>query len=80
MKTVKMSLANLQGKMSRKEMKNIMAGSGNLALCVANTNWRSGGPYACFANSDAAYSYAGDNGYWCCNCQTAYNHCWGMGT
>jgi len=26
-KTVKMSLANLQGKMSRKEMKNIMAGS-----------------------------------------------------
>ena len=29
MKTVKMSLANLQGKMSRKEMKNIMAGSGS---------------------------------------------------
>lgn len=29
MKTVKMSLANLKGKMSRKEMKNIMAGSGN---------------------------------------------------
>ena len=28
MKTQKMSLANIQGKMSRSEMKNIMAGSG----------------------------------------------------
>jgi len=31
MKTVKMSLANIQGKLSRAEMKNIMAGS---AFCV----------------------------------------------
>lgn len=29
MKTVKMSLANLEGKLSRKEMKGIMAGSGS---------------------------------------------------
>lgn len=29
MKTTKMSLANLQGKMSRAEMKRIMAGSGD---------------------------------------------------
>ncbi len=29
MKTTKMSLANIQGKLSRNEMKNIMAGSGN---------------------------------------------------
>ncbi len=28
MKTTKMSLANIQGKLSRTEMKNIMAGSG----------------------------------------------------
>ena len=28
MKTTKMSLANIQGKLSRAEMKNIMAGSG----------------------------------------------------
>jgi hypothetical protein len=28
MKTLKMSLENIQGKMSRKEMRNIMAGSG----------------------------------------------------
>ena len=30
MKTKKMSLANIQGKLSRAEMKNIMAGSGYL--------------------------------------------------
>ena len=29
MKTIKMSLANIEGKLSRKEMKNIMAGSGD---------------------------------------------------
>ena len=29
MKTTKMSLANIQGKLSRSEMKNIMAGSGS---------------------------------------------------
>ncbi len=29
MKTTKMSLANIQGKLSRAEMKNIMAGSGD---------------------------------------------------
>jgi hypothetical protein len=29
MKTTKMSLENIQGKLSRTEMKNIMAGSGN---------------------------------------------------
>lgn len=29
MKNVKMSLANIQGKLSRKELKNIMAGSGD---------------------------------------------------
>jgi len=39
-KTVKMSLANLQGKMSRKEMKNIMAGSGgcNNKICHSDTD------------------------------------------
>jgi hypothetical protein len=45
MKTTKMSLANIQGRLSRTEMKNIMAGSGsgcytgvdcylNQALCI----------------------------------------------
>lgn len=31
MKTTKMSLANIQGKLSRTEMKNVMAGSGTVA-------------------------------------------------
>ncbi|MGF2413632.1 MAG: hypothetical protein ACQUYJ_14975, partial [Ferruginibacter sp.] len=34
METKKMSLANMQGKMSRTEMKNIMAGSGS--ACAPN--------------------------------------------
>jgi hypothetical protein len=33
MKTTKMSLANIQGKLSRTEMKNIMAGSGGGGNC-----------------------------------------------
>lgn len=43
MKTKKMSLANIQGKLSRNEMKQIMAGSGCGTItcsstCVLNTN------------------------------------------
>ena len=33
MQTQKMSLANIQGKLRRTEMKNIMAGSGNFYHC-----------------------------------------------
>ena len=33
MKTKKMSLANIQGKLSRTEMKKIMAGSGKIQKC-----------------------------------------------
>ncbi len=33
MKTIKMSLANIEGKLSRKEMKGIMAGSGSGGYC-----------------------------------------------
>ena len=36
MKTQKMSLANIQGKLSRAEMKNIMAGSGEMTCEVQN--------------------------------------------
>ena len=39
METKKMSLANIQGKLSRTEMKNIMAGSGCEApICVSCTS------------------------------------------
>ena len=37
MKTTKMSLANIQGKLSRAEMKNIMAGSGS-GTCGSGCN------------------------------------------
>jgi hypothetical protein len=59
MKTTKMSLANIQGKLSRAEMKNIMAGSGGKCgdLCFTaddcpdsscgQCNSHNGGSYVC---------------------------------
>ncbi len=38
METKKMSLANIQGKLNRAEMKNIMAGSGEAGTCGPNCN------------------------------------------
>jgi len=38
MQTKKMSLANIQGKLSRAEMKNIMAGSGSSCTCYSNSD------------------------------------------
>ena len=35
---MKMSLANIQGKLSRNEMKNIMAGSGSCKNCHVNSD------------------------------------------
>lgn len=40
MKTTKVSLANIQGKLSRAEMKNIMAGSGSDSGCSGNCNYQ----------------------------------------
>lgn len=37
MQTKKMSLANIQGKLSREEMKKIMAGSGD--CCLSEYSW-----------------------------------------
>jgi len=38
MKTTKLSLANVQGKLSRSEMKNIMAGKNALPTCNCNSS------------------------------------------
>ncbi len=38
MKTTKISLANIEGKLSRAEMKNIMAGSGNTCNCNSESD------------------------------------------
>jgi hypothetical protein len=49
MKTLKMSLANIQGKMSRLEMRNIMAGSGSDGcqdtICTSNSDCCTTDPY-----------------------------------
>ena len=52
MKTKKMSLANIQGKLSRAEMKNIMAGSGGSGGCCGSDRDCGGNATFC----DNAYS------------------------
>lgn len=42
MKTVKISLANIQGKLSRVEMKSIMAGSGDYKTCTKDSDCNTG--------------------------------------
>jgi len=54
MKTQKMSLANIQGKLSRAEMKNIMAGSGG-GSC--------GGGTCSVYDSNSGITYSGTCGY-----------------
>jgi len=44
MQTKKMSLANIQGKLSRTEMKNIMAGSGGGQGCLTEFSYDCGYP------------------------------------
>jgi hypothetical protein len=85
MKTLKMSLENIQGKMSRMEMKNIMAGEVKLAdnggggssnpgtiVCAASSTYM--GPLLCFTDAASASSF-GSNGWWCCNCGEALRRC-----
>ena len=46
MQTTKMSLANIQGKLSRPEMKNIMAGSGSgSCACGSDRDCGAGAPH-----------------------------------
>ncbi len=45
MQTKKMSLANIEGKLSRVEMKNIMAGSGSGGCCASDSNCGGNAPY-----------------------------------
>lgn len=81
MKTTKMSLASIQGKLSRTEMKNIMAGSGS----PCNSCWggSSGGGSLAHYNSNGTYGFGmcprstggtschnycytyGNGNYWC---------------
>lgn len=61
MRTTKMSLANIKGKLSRAEMKQIMAGSGT----DCNT-------YICYTTSDCTASKCGN----ACNSYNGHNVCW----
>ena len=60
MQTKKMSLANIKGKLSRTEMKNIMAGSGGSGMqCVCN-NGNDAGMVSCdtcerYCSTDHSY-------------------------
>ena len=74
MKTQKMSLANIQGKLSRAEMKNIMAGSGSKCSYSGCTVY----------DSYTGKTYAGSCGYISavpgnpltsnCECVTSYGY------
>jgi hypothetical protein len=64
MKTVKMSLATIQGKLSRAEMKNIMAGSGTcptIGKCGGSCSTELGGGGVCVSGPAPTYD---------CNCNT----------
>ncbi len=56
MKTTKMSLANIQGKLSRAEMKNIMAGSGESCGRTGDK---------CYNSDDCCYHCVNDGGLKC---------------
>lgn len=71
MQTKKMSLANIQGKLSRAEMKNIMAGSGSSTCMVGAscTLFANGITYA--GSCDAGWG-GGSGAYIACGCSTQY--------
>lgn len=64
MKTTKMSLANIKGKLSRTEMKNIMAGSGGNSECITHCTYYQAG---CSASKDYKACSTGSGIYdWKC--------------
>jgi len=62
MQTTKMSLANIQGKLSRAEMKNIMAGSGEGVHCECNNDKFAGmvSCYSCERYCSIDHNYGGE--------------------
>jgi hypothetical protein len=47
MKTLKMSLENIQGKLSRAELRKVMAGSDSDDVCKNKSIWCNGGHWSC---------------------------------
>jgi hypothetical protein len=56
MQTKKMSLANIKGKLSRAEMKNIMAGSDATCDCNSKDTCASDKPYCVACNGSSTYA------------------------
>ena len=74
MKTLKMSLANIQGKLSRAEMRKVMAGSGSQNACVATADVKV--TAICYPDQDSAQAVGGGtNGWWACNNAEAHEIC-----
>ncbi len=69
MKTTKMSLANIQGKLNRTEMKSIMAGSGSYnCYAIASPGYHVQSPGSCSGSQSGCQS--------ACNSWCNYaNHC-----
>ena len=68
-----MSLANIQGKLSRAEMKNIMAGSGG-SCCAHDAGWTYFECGLSMSQAQQTASYCAQTGcgspghwYWCCS-------------
>lgn len=58
-----MSLANIHGKMSRMDMRNIMAGTGSGAGCSATAYCSNGTTISCTATSASSVCYGTENYY-----------------
>ena len=68
MKTEKISLANIQGKLSRNEMKNIMAGSGGGGTCYDGSGGCLTGNACQIDGVDGFCLHISNQGH--CNCGT----------
>ncbi len=69
MQTKKMSLANIQGKLSRAEMKNIMAGSGSGCRSGSCSLYVNGTTYHGFCSAEVVHN---GGGTYNCRCFTSY--------
>ncbi len=59
--------------MNDRDMKRIVGGDGYTSACAASTT--ATGTARCVDNDIEAIRVAGANGWWCCNCQEAFNVC-----
>lgn len=60
--------------MNDRDMKRIVGGDENhFYPCVTQETLYSS--YSCVATAKEAEEKAGESGWWCCNCQVAYNTC-----